>query len=34
MKSWLKGMIEDKDMWGITVGAEFAEPFQIIRIVE
>ena len=21
-------------MWGITVGAEFAEPFQIIRIVE
>jgi hypothetical protein len=21
-------------MWGIAVGAEFAEPFQIIRIVE
>jgi LmbE family N-acetylglucosaminyl deacetylase len=29
-----KGIRNRAQMWGITIGAEFAEPFQIIRIVE
>ena len=29
-----KGIRNRAQMWGITIGVEFAEPFQIIRIVE